>query len=81
MDADSERLAGEWISSDGRMRVKLNRDGTFDEVRAGSARAFHGFWEYEGSRVRFRDPTTGYEAVGHVRDGVLYADGCEFIRA
>jgi len=74
-------LAGTWISTDGRMRVQLNADGTFDEVRTENARTFHGIWESDGSRIRFRDPTTGYEAVGELRDAVLYADGCEFRRA
>ena len=81
MDHEAADLAGEWRSSDGRMRVALNADGTFDEVRAGSGLTFHGAWRRDGSRVHFRDPTTGYEATGELRDGVLYADGCEFRRA
>ena len=79
-DANRE-LAGTWISTDGRMRVQLNADGTFDEVRTGSTRTFHGVWQSDGAHIHFRDPTTGYAAVGEVRDGVLYADGCEFRRA
>jgi hypothetical protein len=73
-------IAGVWLSSDGRMRVQLNADGTFDEVRSGSARTFHGVWRRDGVRVHFRDPATGYEATGELRDGVLYADGCAFRR-
>lgn len=74
-------VAGVWLSSDGRMRVQLNADGTFDELRVDSGRAFHGVWRSDGHRVHFRDPTTGYEATGELRDGVLYADGTEFRRA
>ena len=80
MTAEAVDAAGVWLSSDRRMRVELKADGTFDEVRADSGRAFHGVWRSEGNRVRFRDPTTGYEAVGELRDGVLYADGTEFRR-
>lgn len=74
-------VVGLWLSSDGRMRVQLNADGTFDEVRNDSGRAFHGVWQRDGHRVHFRDPTTGYEASGELRDGVLYADGTEFRKA
>jgi len=74
-------VAGVWHSSDGRMRVQLNADGTFDEVRIDSGRAFHGVWRSDGQRVHFRDPTTGYEAIGELRDGVLHADGTEFRKA
>ena len=75
-------IAGVWLSSDGRMRVRLNADGTFDEVRIDSGRAFHGVWSRDGHhRVHFRDPTTGYEATGEFRDNVLYADGTEFRKA
>jgi len=31
--------------------------------------------------VHFRDPATGYEAIGELRNGVLHADGVEFRRA
>lgn len=74
-------LPGVWLSSDGRMRVQLNADGTFDELRTDSGRAFHGVWRRDGRRVHFRDPTTGYEAIGELRDGVLHADGTEFRKA
>jgi hypothetical protein len=74
-------IAGVWLSSDGRMRVQLNADGTFDELRGDSGRTFHGVWRSDGHRVHFRDPTTGYEATGELRDGILYADGCEFRKA
>jgi hypothetical protein len=70
--------AGLWVSTDGRMRVHLKRDGTFDEVRTDSARTFHGLWRREGTNVHFRDPTTGYEAIGELRGDVLYADRTEF---
>lgn len=73
-------VAGFWVTADGRMRVQLRADGRFDEVRAGSARTFHGTWRLDGARIHFRDPATGYEATGELRDGVLYADGCEFRR-
>ena len=78
MDNDADNPAGIWISSDARMRVGLKADGTFDEVRTDSGRTFHGVWDRDGARIRFRDPATGYEAIGELRDGVLYADGCEF---
>ena len=71
-------IAGVWLSADGRMRVRLNADGTFDEVRIDSGRAFRGVWSRDGHRVHFRDPATGYEATGEFRDGVLHADGTEF---
>jgi hypothetical protein len=79
-DAASD-VAGLWLSSDGRMRVDLKADGTFDEARAGSTRTFHGVWRSDGLRVHFRDPATGYEASGELCDGVLYADGVEFRKA
>jgi hypothetical protein len=79
-DATSD-VVGLWLSADGRMRVDLKADGTFDEARAGSARTFHGLWRNDGSRVHFRDPTTGYEATGELRDGVLHADGVELRKA
>jgi hypothetical protein len=79
-DAASD-VAGLWLSSDGRMRVDLKADGTFDEARAGSTRTFHGVWRSDGLRVHFRDPATGYEAIGELRNGVLHADGVEFRRA
>ena len=70
---------GLWISADGRMHVRLNADGTFDEVRTGAGRTFHGTYRVEGARIRFRDPNTGYEGAGEFRDdGVMYADGVEF---
>ena len=81
MPGTIDRFAGVWISADGRMRVHLKPDGTFDELRTDSGRTFHGTWECDGSRIRFRDPATGYEAQGELRDGVLDADGCEFRRA
>jgi len=80
MTGISDDPAGTWISTDGRMRVQLNADGTFDEVRAGSSRRFHGVWHSDGAHVHFRDPATGYAAVGELREGVLFADGCEFRR-
>jgi len=80
MTEGTNALAGIWLSTDGRMRVHLKPDGTFDELRTQDARTFHGVWESDGLRISFRDPTTGYEATGEVRDGVLYADGCEFER-
>ena len=70
---------GLWISSDGRMRVRVNADGTFDEVRTGTGRTFHGVYRVDGSTIHFRDPATGYEAAGELReDGTMLADGCEF---
>jgi hypothetical protein len=71
---------GLWISADGRMRVKLNADGTFDEVRTDRARTFHGTYRIDGARIHFRDPKTGYAATGEWRDGTLFADGVEFRR-
>jgi hypothetical protein len=38
-------------------------------------------WRSDGLRVHFRDPVTGYEAIGELRNGVLHADGVEFRRA
>ena len=73
--------AGAWITTDGRMRVELRPDGTFEEARAGSARTYRGTYRVEGTRIHFHDPTTGYEATGEFRDGMMYADGCEFRRA
>ena len=81
MTDTSDPLAGTWISTDGRLRVQLGADGTFDEVRTDSTRTFHGVWRSDGARVHFRDPATGYEATGELREGVLYADGCEFRKA
>jgi Agrobacterium tumefaciens protein Atu4866 len=80
MGGDIENVAGMWISIDARMRVELKADGTFDEVRTDSARTFHGLWHCDGTRIHFRDPTTGYEATGTFRDGVLHADGVDFRR-
>jgi hypothetical protein len=74
-------IAGEWLSADGRMRVRLDADGTFDELRADSGRRFHGLWRSDGLHVHFRDPATGYETIGELRDGVLYADGVAFRKA
>ena len=74
-------FVGVWLSTDGRMRVHLKADGTFDEARADSTRTFHGVWRSDRSRVHFHDPATGYEASGELRDGVLQADGVEFHRA
>ena len=78
---DATDATGTWLSSDGRMRVRLDADGTFDEVRTDSARTFRGAWRRDGARIHFRDPATGYEATGELRDGVLHADGCAFRRA
>jgi hypothetical protein len=80
MTDESLSVAGFWVTADGRMRVHLRPDGQFDETRSDSARTFHGTWRIDGARIHFRDPTTGYEAVGELRDDVLYADGCEFRR-
>jgi len=72
---------GLWISADGRMRVRLNADGMFDELRTGTGRTFHGTYRIDGARIHFRDPGTGYEGSGEFRDdGVMYADGVEFRR-
>ena len=71
---------GTWISTDGRMRVHLHADGSFDETRVGSARTYHGTYRIEDTRIHFRDPTTGYEAAGEFREGMMYADGVEFRR-
>ena len=81
MSDEATDVTGTWLSSDGRMRVRLYADGTFDEVRTDTAKTFRGFWSRDGARVHFRDPATGYEATGELRDGVLYADGCEFRKA
>ena len=78
MTGAASDVVGVWLSTDGRMRVDLKADGTFDEARAGSARTFHGVWRSDGLRVHFRNPATGYEASGELRDGVLHADGVEF---
>ncbi len=69
---------GTWTTADGRMRVRLDPDGRFHEVRGDSARTHHGTYRVDGCRIHFHDPTTGYEAVGELRDGVMHADGCEF---
>ncbi|HSC22328.1 MAG TPA: Atu4866 domain-containing protein [Casimicrobiaceae bacterium] len=75
-------ITGDWLSADGRMRVRLGPDGTFDELRTDSGRRFHGIWRSDdGLHVHFRDPATGYEAIGELRDGVLYADGVAFRKA
>lgn len=74
-------IAGTWRSSDGRMHVTLNADGTFDELRTDSGKTFHGVWRRDDAKVHFRDPATGYEATGELRGDVLYADGYEFRKA
>jgi hypothetical protein len=74
-------IAGEWVSADGRMRIQLNADGTFDELRTDSGRRFSGIWRSDGLHVHFRDPATGYETTGELRDDVLHADGVEFRKA
>ena len=76
----SESLVGRWVSLDGRMRVRLHADGRFDETRVGSARTFHGMYSVDGARIHFRDPTTGYEASGELRDDGFVADGVAFRR-
>lgn len=77
----SASLAGLWVSVDGRMRVHLRADGSFEESRTGSARTFHGMYSVDGARIHFRDPTTGYEASGELRDDGFVADGVEFRKA
>ena len=74
-------VTGFWATADGRMRVHRRPAGCVDEVRSDTARTFHGTWRIDGTRIHFRDPTTGYEATGEFRAGVLHADGCEFRRA
>jgi hypothetical protein len=71
---------GAWIATDGRMRVRLHPDGRFDESRTGSPRTYHGTYRVDGTLIHFRDPTTGYEAIGEFRGGTMYADGVEFRR-
>ena len=80
MNDTTAPYTGLWISADGRMRIRLNSDGTFDEVRTGRARTSHGTYRVDGTRIHFRDPVTGYEANGEVRDGIRSADGVEFRR-
>jgi hypothetical protein len=80
MNDTNAPCTGRWISADGRMRVNLNADGTFDEVRTDRARTFHGTYRIDGARIHFRDPATGYEATGELRDDALFADGVEFRR-
>ena len=70
---------GVWITADGRIRVHLQADGRFDELHGD--RAHHGTWRAEGNRIHFHDPDTGYRTTGEFRDGVLYADRCEFLKA
>jgi hypothetical protein len=81
MSLAARDIVGVWLSTDGAMRVEMKADGTFDEARRGSARIFHGVWRCDGSHVHFRDPTTGYEATGELRDGALHADGVELRKA
>ena len=80
MTEQADFAAGVWVSMDGRMRVDMQADGRFDEARSDSVRHFHGTWRIDGARIHFHDPVTGYEASGELREGVLYADGCEFRR-
>jgi len=81
MTAERETHIGTWTSVDGRMRVRLDPDGTFQEVRSDRAKTYGGTYRIDGCRIRFHDPTSGYEASGEFRDGVLHADGCEFRKA
>ena len=78
--SESDSPCGPWISTDGRMRVYLHPDGRFDEWRVNSTQTYHGTYRVEGERIHFRDPTTGYQATGEFRDGMMYADGLEFRR-
>ncbi len=72
---------GAWFSADGRMRVRLDPDGSFEELRIDTGRTYRGTYRVDGARIHFRDPNTGYEGSGEFRDdGVMYADGVEFRR-
>jgi len=72
---------GTWISADGRMRVRIEPDGSFEELRTDTGRTYRGTYRVDGTRIHFRDPDTGYEGSGEFRaDGVMYADGVEFRR-
>ena len=79
-DSTATEYEGVWITGDRRIRVHLKADGSFDEVRGDSPRAYHGTYRVEGTRIHFHDPATDYRTTGELRDGVMYADHCEFRR-
>lgn len=73
---------GTWMSANGRMRLRLDPGGSFEELRTDTGRTYRGTYRVDGTRIRFRDPNTGYEGSGEFRDdGVMDADGVEFRRA
>jgi len=81
MTEKGDDRCGVWATADGRFRVELRADGRFVEHRSDRAQSHGGTYRWDGCRIQFHDPVTGYRAIGEYRDGMLYAEGCEFRRS
>ncbi len=78
--APDPALAGLWRSADGTVRLRLERDGTYEGSVAGRSRAARGTYRVDGTSVLLRDDSGLRTAVDR-RGDTLEMAGYDLRRA